>query len=78
MIEEDQKEKQVNDEKEEEEEPEEEMEDRPPMYDLRLIDFAHSTFRSKQEKQDPGILKGLNNVVSLLEECLDRQKKEKL
>ncbi|KAG2226697.1 hypothetical protein INT45_001044 [Circinella minor] len=84
MLEEDKKEKEVSnivekkDEDRENEEQEEEEEERPPMYDLRLIDFAHSSFKSQQETQDTGILKGLDNTILLLEECLERQKKEKL
>ncbi|KAI9494014.1 hypothetical protein BDB00DRAFT_341371 [Zychaea mexicana] len=82
MLEEDRKEKQQQKENEDkegdEDEEEEEEEERPPMYDLRLIDFAHSSWSSKQEEQDPGILKGLDSVLKLLEQCLERQQQEKL
>ncbi|KAI8137407.1 hypothetical protein BJV82DRAFT_661304 [Fennellomyces sp. T-0311] len=74
MLEEDRKENEGNDEEAEEEDEEE----RPPMYDLRLIDFAHAKWDSKQEKQDPGMLKGLDSVLHLLEQCLQRQRAEKL
>lgn len=55
-----------------------EDEDKPKMYDLRLIDFAHSQWDAKRTTQDEGLLKGLDNVMSILEQCRTRQREEKL
>lgn len=76
LIEEDNREAQdkVHDEEDEEEEEEEE----PKLYDVRLIDFAHSRWDVDRTTQDAGLLKGFQNVLRLLNECLDRQRSEKL
>ena len=63
-------------EKEEEEEDKDEL--APKMCDLRLIDFAHSDWHAKREQQDPQLVKGFDNVISFLEECLKRQHQEDL
>lgn len=60
----------------EEEETEEELS--PKMCDLRLIDFAHSDWHGKGENQDPDLIKGFDNIISILDECLNRQSKENL
>ncbi|KAI8644558.1 hypothetical protein BD408DRAFT_383789 [Parasitella parasitica] len=50
----------------------------PKMCDLRLIDFAHSDWHADREMQDPELLKGFSNVIRLLQECLDIQRRESL
>jgi 1D-myo-inositol-tetrakisphosphate 5-kinase/inositol-polyphosphate multikinase len=56
----------------------EEAEELPPkMCDLRLIDFAHSDWHADAEKQDPELLKGFDNVIKILKDCLKRQREEK-
>ncbi|KAL9552610.1 hypothetical protein MBANPS3_003693 [Mucor bainieri] len=54
-------------------------EDLPPkMCDLRLIDFAHSDWHADRKKQDPELLKGFENIIRILEQCLAIQRKESL
>lgn len=50
----------------------------PKMCDLRLIDFAHSDWHADRTKQDPELLKGFENIIRLLEQCLAIQRKESL
>lgn len=50
----------------------------PKMCDLRLIDFAHSNWHADRTDQDPELLKGFDNIIALLEDCLERQREEKL
>lgn len=73
MLEEDKKGK-----KKAEEEEQEEEELPPKMCDLRLIDFAHSNWHAKRNTQDPELIKGYDNIIKILEECLEVQNKQKL
>lgn len=50
----------------------------PKMCDLRLIDFAHSDWHADRKYQDPELMKGFDNIITLLEDCLKRQRQEKL
>ncbi|KAK4509351.1 60S ribosomal protein L20B [Mucor velutinosus] len=50
----------------------------PKMCDLRLIDFAHSDWHADRKKQDPELLKGFENIIHILEQCLAIQGKESL
>ncbi|EPB92936.1 hypothetical protein HMPREF1544_00010 [Mucor circinelloides 1006PhL] len=50
----------------------------PKMCDLRLIDFAHSDWHADRNKQDPELLKGFENIIHILQECLAVQRKESL
>ena len=50
----------------------------PKMCDLRLIDFAHSDWHADRKKQDPELLKGFENIIRILQECLAIQRKESL
>ncbi|KAI9481203.1 MAG: hypothetical protein EXX96DRAFT_649723 [Benjaminiella poitrasii] len=75
MLEEDK----VNKKKEKEGEEEEEEELTPKMCDVRLIDFAHSDWHADDRKeQDPNLVKGYDNIIMILNDCLDRQNREKL
>ncbi|KAI7900832.1 uncharacterized protein BX663DRAFT_516666 [Cokeromyces recurvatus] len=77
MLEEDNNDGKKRETGEEEEGEEEELP--PKMCDLRLIDFAHSDWHADdREKQDPNLIKGYDNIIEILEECLNRQYKEKL
>ncbi|KAI8375290.1 hypothetical protein EDC96DRAFT_496717 [Choanephora cucurbitarum] len=51
----------------------EEDENAPKMCDVRLIDFAHSSWHASRETQDPELIKGFDNMLELLEACLQRQ-----
>lgn len=64
--------------KKQQEEEEEETELAPKMCDLRLIDFAHSDWHAKRDTQDPGLVKGYDSIIKILEECLEIQGKENL
>ncbi|KAG0172210.1 hypothetical protein DFQ28_011286 [Apophysomyces sp. BC1034] len=63
-----------------EEKEEEEEEEEPPakMCDLRLIDFAHSRWNPARSLPDEGVLKGMNNMVGFLRQCLERLQLENL
>ncbi|KAI9245271.1 hypothetical protein EDC94DRAFT_665308 [Helicostylum pulchrum] len=50
----------------------------PKMCDLRLIDFAHSDWHAERNEQDPDLINGFDNLIALLESCLQRQSQEKL
>ncbi|KAI8876929.1 SAICAR synthase-like protein [Backusella circina FSU 941] len=50
------------------EEADEELD--PKMCELRLIDFAHSDWEAEREQQDPGLMKGYDTIIDLLEKCL--------
>ncbi|CEG67453.1 hypothetical protein RMATCC62417_03882 [Rhizopus microsporus] len=50
----------------------------PKMCDLRLIDFAHSDWHSEREEQDPDLVKGFDNIIDILYQCLKIQHQEKL
>lgn len=50
----------------------------PKMCDIRLIDFAHSDWHADRKDQDPELVKGFDNIIALLEDCLKRQRQEKL
>ncbi|KAF1796647.1 hypothetical protein V8B55DRAFT_1546536 [Mucor lusitanicus] len=50
----------------------------PKLCDLRLIDFAHSDWHADRKKQDPELLKGFENIIDILEQCLAIQRKESL
>jgi 1D-myo-inositol-tetrakisphosphate 5-kinase/inositol-polyphosphate multikinase len=62
MLDDDNKQKQ-------EEEDDEELD--PKMCELRLIDFAHSDWNAEREEQDPGLIKGYDTIIELLEKCLE-------
>lgn len=56
----------------------EEAEELPSkMCDLRLIDFAHSDWHADADAQDPALLKGFDNIIKILKDCLKRQREEK-
>jgi 1D-myo-inositol-tetrakisphosphate 5-kinase/inositol-polyphosphate multikinase len=56
----------------------EETEELPPkMCDLRLIDFAHSDWHSEAKEQDPDLLKGFDNIIKIMKDCLTRLREEK-
>jgi 1D-myo-inositol-tetrakisphosphate 5-kinase/inositol-polyphosphate multikinase len=50
----------------------------PKMCDLRLIDFAHSDWHAERKEQDPELIQGFDNIIKILEDCLERQRQEKL
>ena len=50
----------------------------PKMCDLRLIDFAHSDWHSEREEHDPDLVKGFDNIIDILYQCLKIQHQEKL
>ncbi|GAN03778.1 inositol hexaphosphate kinase 3 [Mucor ambiguus] len=50
----------------------------PKMCDLRLIDFAHSDWHADRKRQDPELLRGFENIIHILEQCLAIQHKESL
>jgi 1D-myo-inositol-tetrakisphosphate 5-kinase/inositol-polyphosphate multikinase len=60
------------------EDKEEEEELSPKMCDLRLIDFAHSDWHAERKEQDPELMKGFDNIIQILENCLKRQNQENL
>ncbi|KAI8380882.1 uncharacterized protein BYT42DRAFT_564559 [Radiomyces spectabilis] len=57
---------------------EEDEEDVSKICDVRLIDFAHSKWDASQEQQDPGLLEGFDNMIGILQECIRRQRAQKL
>lgn len=57
---------------------EEEEELAPKMCDIRMIDFAHSDWHAVRMEQDPDLMKGFDNIIEILEECLKIQLQEKL
>ncbi|KAI8369993.1 hypothetical protein BD560DRAFT_397309 [Blakeslea trispora] len=55
-----------------EKQEEEENENAPKMCDLRMIDFAHSNWHASRETQDSELIKGFDNIIKLLEACLQK------
>jgi len=40
---------------------------RPPAYRVKLIDFAHTKFKSEQDGVDKGVLLGLENTLKYIQ-----------
>lgn len=79
MLDEDRRAKDdTNDPGEKEKEEDEEEENTRKLYDIRAIDFSHSKWDAKRTQQDPKLVKALDNLLHLLQSCLERQKQEKL
>ncbi|KAI8085850.1 uncharacterized protein B0P05DRAFT_466348 [Gilbertella persicaria] len=57
---------------------EDDKQDAPKMCELRLIDFAHSDWHADRKTQDTELIKGFDNIIDILNECLKRQKTEKI
>ncbi|KAI7883188.1 SAICAR synthase-like protein [Lichtheimia hyalospora FSU 10163] len=75
MLRKDQQEKTRAEDQEEEEEDDEEE---PKLCDVRLIDFAHSRWDADRQSQDQDLLKGLDNIMTLLDKCMQKQTNENL
>lgn len=78
MLQKDRQEKTRALEEGENEEEEEDEEEEPKLCDVRLIDFAHSRWDANRQSQDEGLLKGLDNIMTLLEKCMEKQSNENL
>ncbi|KAG1151668.1 hypothetical protein G6F37_005289 [Rhizopus arrhizus] len=78
MLDEDHKESKEKGKGKQKAEDQEEEELAPKMCDLRLIDFAHSDFHAPRSEQDPDLIKGFDNMIRILSDCLKVQRQEKL
>ena len=68
----------TNNEKGSDDESDSGEEQRPRLCDLRIIDFAHSRWDAQQTEIDNDLLRAIDNVLDLLNQCLEKQRCEKL